>query len=629
MSDLNMLEEHQAPAREEASGRDYEPSPDEKKTIKLVEKLFERGKKHRAQYDGKWLDYYNMFRGRQWKDQRPSYRHAEVINLVFRTIQSLVPIQMDARPKFEFLPEEPGDLELAEILNQVADRDWTQNCWADDHLEVVYDANIYGTGISTMVQKPYALGLTKTCYESVDPFYCFPDPNARDVNKRAGWFVHAEPKDVAEIKALYPQHKDHIKADVDDLIRGSRTDSQPYKIKFPQPDTNVLDGGLPAGSANQKDKALLVTAWITPDYLRDEFEEHEKPEVDPTTGEVTPRFEQVARYPNGRKIVVCNGVLLEDGPLGYDDNQIPFQRYINYMLPREFWGMSEVEQLEGPQKTFNKLVSFALDVLTLMGNPIWLIPSSSGVDPENLTNRPGLNVEYDGDRPPVRQEGVQLQPYVLQIIDRMADWFDSLAGSNEVSRGVQPVGVTAAKAITSLQEAAQQRIRQKARLMDSYFQQVGQQWLSRFFQFRTAPEVYRITNKDGANSYFRMHVEHYDKTQPQIDPATGAEIQVPTGETGTRVHYQPMGAQGMDPTMAKVYELRGRFDVRVSTGSALPFAKSEKEQKLLGLFDRGIIDAEEVLKQSEYPNYEAVLQRQQQAAQQAAAAKQTQQMQAG
>jgi hypothetical protein len=61
--------------------------------------------------------------------------------------------------------------------------------------------------------------------------------------------------------------------------------------------------------------------------------------------------------------------------------------------------------------------------------------------------------------------------------------------------------------------------------------------------------------------------------------------------------------------MAKAYELRGKLDCRVATGSNLPFAAAQKEQKMLGLFDRGIIDAEEVLKGSEYPNYEAILQR--------------------
>lgn len=611
------IDEH-APRHAEDMGHQdetYAPSDEEKKAIKLTERLFERAKRGRSLYDDKWLDYYRMFRGRQWREQRPSFRHSEVVNLIFRSIQSTVPIQMDSRPRFEFLPEDPSDLELSQILNQVAESDWSKNNWGEQLLEVIYDANFYGTGLSKMVAKE-VVGQLKMVYESIDPLYCYPDPSARDVNKDCGYFVYAFPTDIRVIKRDYPDKAKFIKPDLIDLMKGSKTDTGQMKFRSP------VDNKVTLETTNNmdlvdKDKALLLTVWISPDYLVDDFEERETQALDPETGEPKTMYQQYAKYPNGRQLVICNGVLLKDSAIGYDDNEIPYQRYPNYILPREFWGMSEVEQLEGPQKVFNKMVSFALDVMTLMGNPIWKVPTSAGIDVENLTNRPGMILEYDGENPPVREEGVQLQPFVLQMIDRMAEWFDSVSGSQEVSRGVQPSGITAASAISSLQEAAQTRIRQKARNLDFYLQNLGKQYLSRVFQFRTAPEIYRITNQQGVNQYFRMHVEDYEKTQPQMapHPETGEmmETQVPTGEMGKRVTVQPYGENGQyDPEQMRQYEIRGKFDVRVTTGSSLPFAKDEKEKKLLNYFDRNIIDAEEVLKGSDYPNWQAVLQRVQQ-----------------
>ena len=151
-----ILDEHAPRPKDNLDGKDaeYMPTDAEKASIKLVEKLFEKGKKHRALYDEKWLDYYRMFRGKQWKEQRPSYRHSEVINLIFRTIQSQVPIQLDARPKFEYMAEEPGDIELATIMNQIADALWVRGNWSQELLEVVYDANIYGTGLSKQTVTP-------------------------------------------------------------------------------------------------------------------------------------------------------------------------------------------------------------------------------------------------------------------------------------------------------------------------------------------------------------------------------------------------------------------------------------------------------------------------------------------
>tara|TARA_R110000868_G_scaffold9394_2_gene46917 strand:- start:5412 stop:7361 length:1950 start_codon:yes stop_codon:yes gene_type:complete len=630
MADYNPspLDEHAPRNPDSPSGAGvYAPTSEEKKAIKLVEKLFSKAKKHRGQYDSKWIDFYHMFRGKQWKEQRPSFRHSEVINHIFKSIQSTVPIQMDARPRFEFLPEEPADMKLAEILNEAAEADWIRKGWGEQLLETVYDSNIYGTGLSKMVFDPNAdMKRGDLEYSSIDPLYCYPDPDARDVNKKCWFFVYAEPMDVAKIKRRYPDKKEFLKGDLTDLAAMSKTDIGAQRFRSPVDNQTILtETGTGGDSAINKDKALLITCWLSPEMCEDDFDEKDVSEKDPNTGEVVPKFAQMARYPNGRKIVTCNGVLLEDTQNGYDDAEIPYQRYANYILPREFWGISEVEQLEGPQKTFNKMVSFALDVMTLMGNPIWMVPSASGVDPENLTTRPGLVVEYDGEAPPSRVEGTQLQPYVLQMIDRMGNWFDAVSGSQDVTRGVNPTGVTAASAISSLQEAAQTRIRQKARNLDGYLQHVGQQWLSRTFQFRTAPMMYRLTGKDGLDKYFRMHVEDYEITQPELQPhpETGepVPVQVPTGEMGKRVIVQPYGQNGlMNPEDMRQYETRAKFDVRVSTGSSLPFAKAEKEQKLLNYFDRGIIDEEEVLKGSDYPNWQAVLQRVEQKKMQAAQA---------
>lgn len=615
-----IMDEHAPRNESKTSGEVYAPTPEERKAIKLVERTFTKNKRHRSLYDNRWIDFYHMFRGKQWKDQRPSYRHAEVINHIFKSIQSTVPIQVDARPRFEFLPEEPGDMELATILNEAAEAEWIGKGWSEQLLEVIYDSNIYSTGLSKMMYNPEANHKAGDInYESLDPLYCYPDPDARDVNKKCWSFIYAEPMDVSKVKRLYPNVKEYLKPDLSDLSQNSKTDIGQQRFRSPVDNLTIL---TETGSNDplNKDKALLITCWLSPEACEDEFDEKDESQRDESTGEMIPKFVQVAKYPNGRKIVICNSVLCEDVPNGYDDGEIPYQRYNNYILPREFWGISEVEQLEGPQKAFNKMVSFALDVMTLMGNPIWTVPSSSGVDTDNLTTRPGLVVEYDettSGAKPERHEGVGLQPYIMQMIDRMGQWFDSVSGSQDVTRGVNPTGVTAASAITSLQEAAQTRIRQKARNLDVYLQQVGSQWLSRTFQFRTAPQMFRLTSNEGVNKYFRMHVEKYDITEP--DHATGQPM--PTGEVGNRVHIQPYLDNGMmDPEAARSYETRGKFDVRVTTGSSLPFAKAEKETKLLNLFDRQIIDAEEVLKGSDFPNYQMVLQRMEQKAAMAAQA---------
>jgi len=629
--DAGLLDEHAPKNRDDSrEKRAYAPTEEERKAIALGERLFAKAKKHRSLYDRNWPKYYRMFRGHQWDQKRPSFRHSEVINHIFKTIQSTVPIQLDSRPRFEFLPEEPSDMPLAEVLNQAAESDWTRGNWGMQLLEVILDANLYGTGISSLTyDKDANYKAGKLCFDSADPLYFYPDPDALDVNKKCGYAIYAEPMDVSKIKRKYPDKKDFIRPDLMDLSASGKADLYSERRQIPNDNfATPTDNGT---DPTDKDRALLITVWIAPDFLTDDFEEKQGDDG---------QFTQVARWPNGRKIVLCNRVLLEDGPNPYDDGQIPFQRLLNYVLPREFWGMSEVEQLEGPQKTFNKILNFALDVMTLMGNPIWVVDTSADIDTDNLINKPGLVVEKAPGSEVRREEGVQLQPYVLQLADKMVEWFDSVSGSQDVSRGVQPTGITAASAIDSLQEAAQTRLRQKSRNTDAYLQDLGQQWNSRTFQFRTAPEMFRLTGKDGMEQFFRAHVEEYEKTpaQTDVDPMTGQAVEVAPAEMGKRMVVQPYAK---DPTTGKAtglmnleeqktYEIRGKLDCRVITGSSLPFAKAEKEARQFKLFEAGVIDPEELLKSLDYPNYQMVLQRiAEKAAADAQAAQQAEMMKAG
>lgn len=610
-TNLPYLNEHEAPQPAQTAGTPtYNPTPEEKKTIKLVNRLFDKAKKHRKKYDQHWLDYYKFFRGKQWKEQRPSYRHSEVINFVFQAIQSVVPILTDTRPRFEFNPQDPQDIEFAKILSDVSASDWEHGNWSLKLAENIYDSHIVGTAFGEFCFDQSArLGVGQIDYATKDPFYCFPDPRAQDINdKRGRYFIYAEPEDIEVLQREYPHVKDYFKPDLMDLIQGDKTELDQVTYKSPTDNKTIIEGSS-AYEVGHQNQALKVTLYLK----SDEFTEEEKDRKDEAgntvmgpDGQPIKYFEQRLKYPNGRKIVIAGGVLCESGDNPYEDGLFPYARLVNYILPREFWGMSEVEQLQSPQKIFNKLVSYALDVLTLMGNPIWMVPTGSGVDTDNLFNRPGLIVEYDtqqsGEKP-TRQEGVQLQPYVLQLIDRMAQWFDSISGANEVTRGVRPEGITAASAITSLQEAAQTRIRQKSRNVDAFLQSGGQLYKNRVFQFYSVPRIVRMTNDQNATQFFKFHVE---------------KIPMPDGTTQRKATIRPMvdGSESLDN--AREYMIRGDFDVKVSTGSNLPFAKAEKANLAFKLKEQGAIDELELLKAVEYPNAEAVwervVQRQQQMA---------------
>jgi hypothetical protein len=76
--------------------------------------------------------------------------------------------------------------------------------------------------------------------------------------------------------------------------------------------------------------------------------------------------------------------------------------------------------------------------------------------------------------------------------------------------------------------------------------------------------------------------------------------------------------QQISPT--KDVPVKGLPDVRVTSGSALPYAKAQKTNAAMQYYTNQAIDREELLKSVNWPNYEEVLRRMQEKEQQAAAA---------
>lgn len=580
------------------------PEKDQQEVTKILA-TFHRYKKWRSRYDKNWMEYYKYFRGVQWDHRRPFWRNSEVINFIWQTIQSQVPLQTDVRPKFQFLPREPSDKEFSEVLDSIADADWDKNNWLGVLLEVLIDGWLYGTSISSMHYDPSLdFGIGGSVYKSEDPFYFYPDPNCNEINDNdsEGMF-YAKPIDTERVKRRHPDHADLIKSDVEDFVKQERTDLKGFTTNYFNSDRQLPEGtwgGTP-------DETAIKKTFVIEGYFKPRDVEQESFEEEGEEGEILTKYKIKRKYPQGRHVVIANGVLLVDEPLPYEDGLFPYSKFNNYVLPREFYGVSEVEQLASPQRIFNKLVGFTLDAWALMGNPVWIVDNNSEIDcDDGMVNVPGSVMEKNPGTEVRQVAGVGMNPAIFQVIDRVESWFNKIAGQSDLQSGDPPGGVTAASAIEQLISIQRTRVRGKQRNMDEYLKTVGEQYMNRAFQFYTVPQVYRITNKDGATVFrkFRIDMDQDEDGKP----IRTAVFQDSVEENDGSITAHPENS----------LIIKGRFDIRVKSGSELPFQVADIERKSLALFDRGIIDEEEVLTRLDVPNKEKILQRLQQRQQAAA-----------
>jgi hypothetical protein len=598
-------------AKLEGSKSKDEQSAKEKATVKMVEKLFTQAKTARMPYDKDWVENYKFFRGKQWDIARPSYRHSEVVNLIHSTIQTIVPIMTDARPNIETIPENPSDFEFSQILSQILRSKWDRDQSSMVVAEAIVDACIYGTAISEQPwNQDIANGLGDFEFKTVDPFHFYPSPGSWDINHENNKYViTAIPTDIAEVKRDYPKHADKIKADLSDVEMSatSKRDMDDYQVRSATDNLSLVQGER-MQNYEDPDQILLINVWMKDETL-EEFEIEEKDK----DGKKKKAFQTKKKYPNGRHLIVGGGVLLLDEENPYLDGKFPFARLVDHILPREFWGDGEVTQLKGPQKMINNLTSYIMDIVSLMGNPVWKNPTGSGVFSETLTNQPGLVIDHNDGFAPQRERGSEVQSSIFAALDRFKQDFEKISGVNEVTQGAEPRNASGV-AIDSLREAAQTKIRLKARNVETWLTKVGQQQASRSLQFYSIPRILRITENENAVKYFKVAI---DET---VDEAGESQRVATVQETeeidGKMVESAPVQ-----------YEIKSNLDVRITTGTSLPFAKAQRANRARELFQLGIYDEDDLLTDMEHPRKEKILEKltqrkQQQAEQEAAMAQQ-------
>lgn len=581
--------------REGESSSDSTVDEAEMKTVQMVEKLFQRSKQARSAYDGDWVENYRFVRGKQWDKSRPAHLHAEVLNILAAYQELLIALITDSRPNIEAVPENPADFEFAAIMTQVLRSKWDRDAYSRVVVEAVFDGLTYGTAISDQSYDFDALqGLGDLGFKTTDILYCYPDPQATDINTQdCGYFITAQPKPVSELKRKYPQKAHLIKSDVSDLQAQTQNKMDRQEFAVRSASDNLMVSYGERVREEKPDEVLEICCYLKDDTLIEEQIEEAVEE-----GRIRKAFRTRKKYPNGRKILIACNQVLSDGPNPYLDGKIPFAKFTNRVLPREFWGASDVEKLKGPQQIINRLMSYTLDIIALTGNPVWLNPLSSNVDDYSLINKVGLVIPHTDGAPPQRLPGMEVPSSVFQALDRALELFDKIAAIHEVSMGAQPASNASGVAISNLQEAAQTIVRLKGRNIDTWLTAVGQQQASRILQYYTVPRIVRLTDNPESEKYFKMAIDNVlDEAGEGQRVATVQEyekVQTPEGEK-------------VIPTNTRQYEIKGNLDIRITTGTTLPFAKSQRESRAKELFQLGIYDEEDLLTALDDPKKEQIL----------------------
>jgi hypothetical protein len=252
----------------------------------------------------------------------------------------------------------------------------------------------------------------------------------------------------------------------------------------------------------------------------------------------------IRRFPHGALITIVGDQIVQATPgWPYEHSEYPFAK-LDHIPTGKFYSDSVVTDLISLQREYNRTRGQIIEAKNRMAKPQLVAPQGS-LDPSKITTEPGQVILYrQGFTPPQPLPLQGLPNYVLQELDRIQSDMDDISGQHEVSKGNVPPGVTAATAISYLQEQDDTKLSHTVESIEDAMEKVAHHSLSHVVQYWDVPRMVKIVGTDGA----------------------------------------------FDTMMLKNSDLRGNTDIRMEAGSALPTSKAAKQAFIMDLMKMGFID---------------------------------------
>jgi hypothetical protein len=413
---------------------------DEKKLVAFVKESFTKAKNDRWKDERTWYMNLAFYFGKQniqsmdapgtqrqfrlWTPPAPYYRSRPVINLIRPRIRTEMSKLTAQKPNAYIVPasSEDRDLFAANAGEQLWESLYRAKKIHAKLRRAIFWTCVTGNGfLKTWWDEnkvdEFSNMMGDICYEMVTPFHLFvPDLKEIEIEDQP-WVIHAANRDAEQLNLMYGKMDKRFKFD-------RNTDGDLLEDSF----ANVM--GIERNA--KKETTLVLEMWLKPGVTK--------------------------IMPEGGMITVAGERILQVAPgWPYMHKQFPFM-HIRHVETGKFYGDSTIVDLVPLQREYNRTRGQIIEAKNRMAKP-QLSAEIGSLDPNKITSEPGQVIMYrPGFQPP---QPIPLQPlpsYVLEEQDRVRMDMDEISGQHEVSRGQVPPGVTAATAISYLQEQDESKL---------------------------------------------------------------------------------------------------------------------------------------------------------------------------
>lgn len=423
------------------------------------------------------------------------------------------PPRYDVRPKSMSQEDKDASRLGIYLINQIWDQQainkkrlelimWTQQC-GHAYLKTVWDKTL-GPKIP-LDGKMVPIGDIRV--DVVNAFEVFPDPLAKSFEE-LNWIVHARIRPIHYFRDHYGE-------------KGALVTPEDVWLTSLQYEYRINSFNSQAGAAGGvsnliKDSAIELCYYEKPNY----------------------------RHPNGRCIVVANGVLLKDYELPI--NELPFSKFDDVMIAGKFYSESVITHARPIQDQYNRTIAQRADWVNKLLTGKMLAAKGHGLHREALNDQSGEIVEYNpvpNAGPPQHLPMPTIPQYAYIEEERLAAMIDNIFGLSEPSQGQLPSASIPAIGLQYLVEQDMTRIGVMTEQHEHAYAATGRQILKYAEKHYKTPRLLKVSGKS--------------------------------------MEYTVKEFRGAD--------IKGNNEVMVIRGSTLPGSKVLKRQEIINLHQGGYL----------------------------------------
>jgi hypothetical protein len=440
----------------------------------------------------------------------PYYRARPVINRIRPTIRHELAQLTNNKPNASIIPASAEDRDL--YAAQAGEQIW-ENIYLDHKLKFVLRRALWwnqvcGNGFIKCWWDPTAKAKDgqpgDVCFTPETPFHIMvPDFREEELENQP-FLIHAQSKSSEWVKMNFPQALDGTKvnsgtSDAQDLMEDSYLNMT---------GTQVL---------NKQHNVLVLECWVKPG--------------------MTPLFPEGAFF-----TIVGDKIVQGWAQWPFSHGLFPFAKF-DHIPSGKFYSSSTIDDLIPLQKEYNRTRGQIIENKNRMAKQQLLAPRGS-IDASKITSEPGQVILFTPGFDAPKPLQVQDMPsYVLQELDRMlVDWND-ISGQHDVSKGQTPPGVTAATAISYLQERDETNMSPTFDSVEEGLEKVARMTLTYVHDYWDEGRMVRTTGPNGS----------------------------------------------FDVVAFKGSDLGSNLDIRIEAGSSLPVSKAAKQALITDWMKMGFI----------------------------------------